>query len=317
MKRVSIIVPTYNEEENVELMSAEIEKIFNEKLKSYKYELIFIDNFSQDNTRIKLRKICCENSHIKAIFNSSNFGWMRSPFYGLLRSSGDCSILIAADFQDPIELIPEFLKEWENGYKVVLGIKKSSEESKLMYVIRTSYYRFISKFADNKQIEHFTGFGLYDKSVIKVFKSLSDPLPYMKGIVSELGFNRKEVYYVQPKRKKGKSKGNFLTLYDTAMLGITSCTKIPLRIATFLGFGCSILSIIIAFVFFILKLVKWYAFPIGIAPILIGLFLIGGILLFFIGILGEYIININIRVMNRPLVIEEECINFEMDEDDG
>lgn len=311
MKTVSIVIPTYNEEDNVFAMAEAVTKLFDNELKEYRYEIIFIDNYSSDKTRINLRQICNENKNIKAIFNASNFGWMRSPFHGLTRATGDCAILMAADFQDPVSLLPEFVKEWEAGYRTVIGIKNNSEERKIMYFVRSIYYKFISRYASNEQIEHFTGFGLYDREILDVFKDLKDPMPYMKSIVSELCFKRKEIYYKQPKRKKGYSKGNLLNLYDTAMLGITSCTKIPLRIATLLGFCSSILSILIAITFLILKLVFWGSFPMGIAPILIGTFFLGGIILFFIGILGEYIININIRVMDRPLVVEEECLNFE------
>ena len=311
MKKISVVVPTFNEEDNVEPMAKAISELFQNELRNYDYELIFIDNDSQDTTRLKLRNICLNNPKVKAIFNASNFGWMRSPIHGLRQTSGDASVLLCADFQEPVEMIPKFVKEWENGYKIVVGIKKASKESKLMFFLRSCYYNLIGKFATVQQIEHFTGFGLYDKKFIEVLRDLHDPMPYIKGIVSELGFKRKEVTYEQQKRKAGKSKGSFWNLYDTAMLGITSYTKMILRLATIAGFLCSGMSLIVAIVFLIMKLLKWYDFPMGTAPILIGMFLIGAIQLFFTGLMGEYILNINVRVMDRPLVIEEERINFE------
>ena len=311
MKKISIVVPTYNEEDNVEPMAEALSQLFENELAEYDYEILFIDNDSADTTRIKLRKICENNKKIKAIFNASNFGWMRSPIYGLRQTTGDCSVLLCADFQEPVEMIPKFVKEWENGYKIVVGIKKASKESKFKYFLRSCYYNMIGKFATVDQIEHFTGFGLYDKKFIDVLRDLHDPMPYIKGIVAELGFKRKEIPYEQQQRKAGKSKGSFWNLYDTAMLGITSYTKVFLRLATLFGFVCSGLSLVVAIVFLILKLVLWYHFPTGMAPILIGMFLIGAVQLFFIGLLGEYILNINVRVMDRPLVIEEERLNFD------
>lgn len=311
MKKISIVVPTYNEEENVEPMAEALMRLFNKELLGYDYEILFIDNDSKDSTRIKLRNICEKYKKIRAIFNASNFGWMRSPIHGLKQTTGDCTVLLCADFQEPVEKIPEFVSEWEKGYKIVVGIKKTSKESKIKYFLRSCYYKMIGKFATVEQIEHFTGFGLYDKKFIDVLRDLHDPMPYIKGIVAELGFKRKEVYYEQQQRKAGKSKGSFWNLYDTAMLGITSYTKVFLRLATLFGFVCSGLSLLAAVVFLILKLVLWNSFPMGMAPVLIGMFLIGAIQLFFIGLMGEYILNINIRVMDRPLVIEEERLNFE------
>ncbi len=311
MKKISIVVPTYNEEGNVEPMAEVLSNLFRSELVEYDYEILFIDNDSVDGTRVKLRKICEQNKKVKAIFNASNFGWMRSPIHGLTQASGDCVVLLCADFQEPVEMIPKFVKEWENGYKIVVGIKQSSKESKIMYFLRSCYYNMIGKFATVEQIEHFTGFGLYDKKFIEVLRDLHDPMPYIKGIVSELGFKRKELTYEQQERKSGKSKGSFWNLYDTAMLGITSYTKIFLRLATLFGFVCSGLSLIAAIVFLAMKLIYWNSFAMGMAPVLIGVFLIGAIQLFFIGLMGEYILNINTRVMDRPLVIEEERLNFE------
>ena len=311
MKTISILVPTYNEEENVELLYEAIKEQFNKNLKKYNYEMVFIDNKSKDYTRDLLRKICEKDKNVKAIFNAQNFGQFNSPYYGLTQTTGDCSISMCADFQDPVEMIPKFVKEWENGYKIVIGIKSKSKESKIMYFFRSLYYKLLKKFSEVEQIEHFTGFGLYDKDFVSVLRGLDDSQPYMRGIVAELGYDRKEIEYVQPKRLRGKTSNNFYKLYDAGMLGITSYTKIGMRIATMVGFLMSFICILVALVYFILKLIFWNSFPVGIIPLLIGIFLLGGIQIFFIGFLGEYIVNINARIMHRPLVVVEEKLNFE------
>ena len=311
MKTISIVVPCFNEEENVGPMSQAIVELFKNELKDYDYELIFIDNDSQDKTRELLRAICGNNDRIKAIFNAKNFGQFKSPYYGLLQATGDCAVLVACDFQDPVELIPTFVKEWENGYKIVSGIKTSSKESKIMYWLRSLYYKMIKKLSDVEQIEHFTGFGLYDRKFLEVLKTLDDPTPFLRGIVAELGFKRKDIEYQQPQRRAGKTSNNFYRLYDGAMLSITSYTKVGLRLATLFGFVCSVISVIIAIVYLVMKLMYWDRFTAGMAPMLIGVFLLGSIQMFFIGLLGEYILTINSRVMKRPLVVEEERINFE------
>ncbi len=311
MKTISIMVPTYNEEENVNLMYEALKKLFQDELQKYQYEILFIDNKSKDHTRDLIREICKKDKNVKAIFNAQNFGQFNSPYYGLISTSGDCTISVAADFQDPVEMIPKFVKEWENGYKIVIGVKKKSQESKLVYFLRSLYYKLIKKFSEVEQIEHFTGFGLYDKDFIQVLRDLDDPEPYLRGIVAELGFERKEIPFVQPKRERGKSSNNWYRLYDGAMLGITSYTKIGLRMATIVGFIISFLSILVAFVYLILKLCMWNSFQAGMAPLLIGVFLLGGMQIFFIGFLGEYILKINQRVMHRPLVVVEERLNME------
>ena len=311
MKTISIMVPTYNEEENVNLMYEALKKLFQDELQKYQYEILFIDNKSKDHTRDLIREICKKDKNVKAIFNAQNFGQFNSPYYGLISTSGDCTISVVADFQDPVEMIPKFVKEWENGYKIVIGVKKKSQESKLVYFLRSLYYKLIKKFSEVEQIEHFTGFGLYDKDFIQVLRDLDDPEPYLRGIVAELGFERKEIPFVQPKRERGKSSNNWYRLYDGAMLGITSYTKIGLRMATIVGFIISFLSILVAFVYLILKLCMWNSFQAGMAPLLIGVFLLGGMQIFFIGFLGEYILKINQRVMHRPLVVVEERLNME------
>jgi len=311
MKKISIVVPCFNEEENVLPLSEFIIDMFQKDLPNYDYEIIFIDNDSQDKTRTILKDMCAGNRKIKAIFNAKNFGQFNSPYYGLLQITGDCGILVAADFQDPIEMIPKFVREWERGYRIVCGIKTSSKESKVMYFLRSCYYKMIKRLSQVEQIEHFTGFGLYDKKFIEVLKKLDDPTPFLRGIVAELGFRRKDIEYTQPKRRAGKTSNNFYRLYDAAMLSITSYTKVGLRLATLVGFLCAAVSMIVALVYLILKLIYWDRFIAGTAPILIGMFLLGSVQLFFIGILGEYVLTINSRVMKRPLVVEEERINFE------
>ena len=272
MKTISVVIPCFNEEENVVPISEAVIEIFNKELPDYDYEIIFIDNDSQDKTRELLRELCGKNPKIKAIFNAKNFGQFKSPYYGLLQVTGDCGILVAADFQDPVEMIPKFVKEWEKGYKIVSGIKTSSKENKIMYFLRTCYYKMIKKLSDVEQIEHFTGFGLYDKKFIQVLRDLDDPTPFLRGIVAELGYRRKDIPYEQPKRKAGKSSNNFYRLYDAAMLSITSYTKAGLRLATFFGCICSFTSMAIAIIYLVLKLIYWDRFIAGTAPILIGMF---------------------------------------------
>jgi len=310
MKKISILIPCFNETENVIPLSRAILEVLGREMAEYDYEIVFIDNSSQDGTRDKLRVMCVANKKIKAIFNAKNFGQFNSPFHGMCQTTGDCTIVMCADFQDPVELIPEFVKHWESGFKIVCGIKVSSKENKMVRFMRTVYYKTIKKMSEVEQIEHFTGFGLYDSSFIDVLRNLHDPIPFLRGIVAELGYKRKDIPYVQPKRRSGKTHNNWYSLYDAAMLSITSYTKIGLRVATIFGFIFAFASIIIALTYFILKIVYWDRFPAGTAPILIGMFFLGSIQIFFIGFIGEYVLNMNTRIMNRPLVIEEERINF-------
>lgn len=310
MKKISVLIPCYNEEENVvQISEAVIEQL--NKLENYDYEILFIDNCSNDKTQELITKLCENNHKIKAIFNCKNFGQFNSPYYGLQQTTGDCTILMCADFQDPVDMIPKFVQEWENGYKIVIGIKNKSKENRIIYFLRSCYYKIIKKLSSTEQIEHFTGFGLYDKDFIKILKDIDDPTPFLRGIVAELGYKRKEINYEQAKRKAGKTHNSFYTLYDAAMLSFTSYTKIGLRLATFLGMGIGVISFIVGLIYLILKLLYWDRFAAGTIPILLGSCFLGAIQLFFIGILGEYILSINARVMKRPLVIEEKRINFE------
>lgn len=312
-KTVSIMVPCYNEEENVVPISEAIVAQM-EALPQYDYEILFIDNCSTDGTRPLLREICAKNRKIKAIFNVKNFGQFNSPYYGYCQTSGDCTIGMCADFQDPVEMIPIFLKYWEEGYQIVCGVKTSSQENKLVYALRSWYYKMIKKFSTVEQIEQFTGFGLYDKSFIDVMRRLDDSTPFLRGVVAELGGRRKEVPYDQPLRRAGKTHNNWYSLFDAAMLSITSYTKVGMRIAEFVGGAFAILNLLIGFVYLILKLIKWNDFVAGQAPLIIVVSLMCSVILAFLGFLGEYISAINTRLMHRPLVVEEERINFE---DDG
>ncbi len=309
--KISVVIPTYNEEENVEQIYKCLTLLFQNRLPNYDYEILFIDNKSTDHTREILRELCQENLHVKAIFNMKNFGQFNSPYYGLCQASGDCTILLCADFQDPVELIPTMVQEWEKGHKVISMIKTSSRENKVMYFLRTIYYKTILAMSDVPQIEHFTGFGLYDKSFIDVLKSLRDPTPFLRGIVAEYAPDHLEIPYEQQKRRAGKTHNTFFLLFDAAMLSFTSYTKGGLRVATFGGFMISAISFLVAIFYFVEKLLYWDRFIAGNAPILIGIFFLGGVQIFFTGLLGEYIMSMNNRVINRPLVIEEERINFE------
>lgn len=310
MKTISVLIPCYNEEENVEPIARAVTGILSKELPQYDYELVFIDNDSQDNTRRILRRLCGENPRIKAIFNARNFGQFNSPYHGLLQVTGDCVIAMVADFQDPVELIPQYVKAWEEGYKIVIGIKTSSKENPIMYWLRSCYYKTIRKLSDVEQIEHFTGSGLYDRECIEVLRKLDDPTPFLRGIVAELGYKRKEIPYEQPKRRAGKTHNNFYRLYDAAMLSVTSYTKAGLRLATFVGAISCGLSLAVAFAYLVMKLIWWDRFPAGMVPMLLGMLFLGSVQIFFIGMVGEYVLSINQRLMKRPLVIEEERLNF-------
>lgn len=309
-KYLSILIPCYNENENIRPMYLAIQEEMLKSLPEYQYELIFVDNKSTDGTREQLRTICAGDKRVKAIFNNRNYGQFNSPYHAMLQISGACVITLCCDFQDPVEMLPQFVREWENGYQVVCGIKTSSQEGFVMRFLRTKYYRFLNKTSEIEQIEHFTGFGLYDRSFIDIMRELDDPIPFLRGIVAEFASNRKEIPYEQARRRSGKTHNDFFSLYDAAMLSFTSYTKIGLRIATFVGFIFSGLSILAAIAYLVMKLIWWDRFPAGNIPILLAVLVFGSIQVFFIGLVGEYILNINKRVIHRPLVIEEERINF-------
>lgn len=310
MKLISIITPCYNEEQNVDNLYQQVKAVF-DNLPMYNYEHIFIDNSSTDRTVEILKGIAKLDKNVKIIVNRRNFGHIRSPYYGMLQSNGDAIILVVADLQDPPSMIPKFIEKWEDGYKIVIGIKNKSKENKLMFLIRKIFYKIISRISETDQIKNFTGFGLYDKSFIEILRNIEEPYPYFRGLVSELGFDKVEIEYVQPKRNKGKTKNNFYTLYDIAMLGFVNYSKLPLRLSSFIGFGVSFLSVFVAFIYLIYKLIYWDDFQVGIAPLVIGIFFFSGIQLFFLGVIGEYIGAIFTQVKKRPLIFEKERINFD------
>ena len=291
MKKISVLIPCFNETDNVIPISEAVVNEFSVHLPEYDYELVFIDNYSTDGTRQKLEQICSRNEKIKAIFNAKNFGQFNSPFYGICQTTGDCTISMCCDFQDPVNLIPRLVHEWEKGYKIVAAIKTQSEENKILRFLRSCYYKIIKKMSSVEQIEHFTGTGLYDKSFIDVLRRLDDPIPFMRGIVAELGFRRKDIPYMQAKRRAGNTHNNWYTLYDAAMLSFTSYTKVGLRLATFLGFIFAVLDMVFAIIYLVAKLIWWDRFPMGTAPLLIGMFFMGSIQLIFMGLLGEYVMS--------------------------
>lgn len=309
MAHFSIVTPCYNEEENVFELHAQIKQQF-EQLPSHTYEHIYIDNASVDSTVSKVKELITKYDNVRLIVNSRNFGHIRSPFYGILQGSGDATVLMASDLQDPPDLIPQFIKEWEMGFKIVKAVKTNSEETKAMFLIRTAFYNVINKLADINLTKNYTGTGLYDKRIIDILKQINDPYPYMRGLISDIGFEAAIVNFHQPSRKRGITKNNFYTLYDMAMLGITNHTKIPLRVMTFSGVILGGISFLFSLTFLLLKLIYWQRFEAGVTPILIGIFFFTSVQLFFLGIIGEYVGNIYTQVQNRPMVIEKERINF-------
>jgi polyisoprenyl-phosphate glycosyltransferase len=309
-KKISVLTPCYNEEGNIEELYRQVKRVF-EGLVKYDYEHIFIDNASQDGTVSVLKGIAAKDHRVKIIVNTRNFGIIRSGYYGLTQARGDAVVVLVADLQDPPYLIAEFIKKWEEGYRVVKGIKTCSKENFIIYGIRTFYYYLAGKLADIKLSSHFTGFGLYDRKVIDALRTIDDPYPYLRGIIAELGFKSAEIKYTQARRKSGKTSYNFHELCNTAMLGITTHSRIPLRLATVSGFIMSLLSFVIGVGYLIAKLIFWERFPLGIAPMIISIFLLSSVQLFFIGILGEYIGLIHLRTLKRPLVVESERINFD------
>lgn len=310
MKKISVVTGCYNELDNVEELVEQVRAEF-EKMPQYEFEHIFIDNNSTDGTQDKLRALAAKYDNIKCIFNVRNFGHIRSPYHGLLQAKGDAVISIVADLQDPPSKIPDFLEKWEAGYKVVVGVKPTSDEGRLMFWLRKFYYRLVTKIADVELIRNFTGFGLYDQCVLEQLRKLDEPYPYFRGLISELGYEVCQLEYHQPVRQHGKTKNNFYTNFDMAMLGITSHSKVPLRLATIGGFFLGAVSFVIALIYLFYKLIFWNHFELGMAPVIIGLFFFCGVQLFFIGLVGEYISTIFTKVQNRPLVIERERVGFD------
>ena len=308
-KLLSIVTPCFNEEDNVDQLYARVKSAI-AGLPQYDFEFIFIDNHSQDGTVARLRELAAKDQTVKVIVNARNFGHIRSPYYGILQSSGEATIYLASDLQDPPELLPEFVRNWEAGYKLVMAVKPVSKGVAWVHSLRKAYYRFLDGISDISLVSDSTGFGLYDRRVLDHLRQIDDPYPFLRGLICELGYEIKTIPFEQPRRLRGISKNNLYTLYDIAMLGIVSHSKVPIRIAAFTGFALGLLSITAALVFLILKLIFWNSFPLGIAPVVIGLFFLFGIQLMFIGILGEYIGSIHTYVQRRPVVVESERINF-------
>ncbi|MCM1184223.1 MAG: glycosyltransferase family 2 protein [Roseburia sp.] len=309
-KTITVVIPTYNEEQNIQAVYDRVSGIFSSELINYDMEILFIDNASTDSSRLLIEELCVKDRRVQAIFNATNFGFSRSSYYGLSQAEGDCAVMLYADMQDPPEVIPQFVKKWEEGYKVITGIKSRSRENPLMYAIRGLYYKILSKISETEHIQQFDGFGLYDASFVRLLRKMKDPMPYLRGLVAEYGCKRTEVEYTQEKRTAGKTSFNFARYYDVAMLGLTSSTKAIMRMATFLGLVMAGICFLIAIITLILKLVDWNYYDVGTAAIIVGIFFVGAVQIFFLGFLGEYILNINIRVMQHPIVVEERRINL-------
>jgi len=311
MKTISVVTPCFNEEGNVREVYERVRNLML-NLGKYRYEHIFIDNASRDNTFTILREIAAHDSNVKVIRNARNFGHVRSPMHAILQAQGDAVIVLMSDLQDPPEVLAQLLEQWENGVPIVIAVKHQSRESAPMFLVRKAFYRLVNRLADDiETYENFTGFGLYDRQVIDLVRQFGDPYPYFRGMIAEIGLPHTEVVYEQQRRKSGKSKNNFYTLYDLAMLGITKLSKVPLRLVTFSGFAGSLFSLFGGIAYFAYKLLFWHNFTVGIAPIAIGMFFLGSLQLLFMGIIGEYIGNIHTQVHNRPLVVERERLNFQ------
>lgn len=309
MRSISVVTQCYNEEGNIQEIYERVKKVMR-CFDKYSYDHIFIDNASQDKTREILREIARNDKNAKVILNTRNFGQIRSPIHAMLQAKGDAVISIVADLQEPPILISDFIKKWEEGYKIVVGIKNQSKESPILFVLRKIYYNFIASLSEVELNKNFTGFGLYDREIIEILRKIDDPYPYFRGFICDIGFERAEITYTQPKRKWGITKNNFYILFDYAMLGITNHSKVPLRFAIMIGFTAAFISLLIALGYFIYKLIFWQSFLLGTAPLVIGLFFFSAVQLFFIGIIGEYIGSIHTQILKRPLVIEKERINF-------
>jgi glycosyltransferase involved in cell wall biosynthesis len=307
---LSVVIPCFNEQDNVVPLASRIAEVL-AGAGVDDYELLFIDNASVDDTVARIKALCAADRRVKLIVNARNFGHVRSPYHGILQAGGDAVICMAADFQDPPEMLPSFIAKWREGCKVVVAVKQTSGESRLMWGLRSAYYRVSRRMADVELIENYTGFGLYDRQFVEIARSLEDPYPYFRGLIAELGMAIGTVPYIQPRRARGLTKNNFYTLYDVAMLGITSHSKVPIRLATMVGFTLSALSLLVSIGYFVLKLMFWDRFVLGTAPLLIGFFFFASVQMFFIGLIGEYVAAIHTRVMKRPLVVEKERVNFD------
>ena len=309
-KIITIVSPTYNEEENILLFYSRVNEVI-KNISNYHFEFLSIDNASTDETANILKDLARQDKKIKVILNTRNFGHIRSPYWGIIQSQGDATIYLASDLQDPPELIPQFIDAWEKGFEVVLGVKPESKLNFLNHQLRKAYYKLLNKISNVSIVKNSTGFGLYDREVLNEVRKINDPYPFLRGIIAELGYEVKQISFLQERRAKGNSKNNFYTLYDIGILGIISHSITPIRIASLLGFLVGSLSFIFAFIFTMLKLIYWDSFPLGISPIIIGMFCMFGLILIFIGFLGEYIGSIHTYLKKRPIVVEKERINFD------
>jgi glycosyltransferase involved in cell wall biosynthesis len=310
MKRISVVTICYNEEGNIREFYDQVVAVFAALRDRYEYEIIIADNASTDRTPDILREIAAEDRDFKVIFNARNFGPNRSGNNAFMQAHGDAAILMSSDLQDPPAMISELIAEWEGGKKVVVAVKSESAEPRISYFLRTAAYATMDRLSDIKVIPHFTGFGLYDRQVLEIYQGLRDPYPFFRGLISDIGFEHGVVQFSQPTRKHGKSKSNLPYLYEEAMLGITSYTRLPLRLATLLGFVTAFISLLIGAFYLVYKLVYWSSFSVGMAPLAIGLFFFSAIQLIFLGLIGEYISMIYIQVLRRPPVYEKERLNF-------
>lgn len=309
-KLVSVVTPTFNELDNVDELVSRISAEM-KRHKGIDYEHIIIDNASTDGTQERLRELAARDRRIRVILNSRNFGHIRSPYHGFMQARGDAVVLLAADLQDPPEIIASFIEKWKQGYRAVMAVKKTSKESRLMFGLRRSYYSLLDKISEVPQVQNATGAGLYDRVVIEALRKMRDPYPYFRGLIVEVGFPIATVEFEQPRRARGVTKNNFFTLYDIAVLGLTKHSKVPLRLAALTGFAISMMSLLVSIVFLILKLAYWDSFSAGVAPLVVGMFFLSGIQILFLGIIGEYIGNISTQVRDMPLVIEAERLNFD------
>lgn len=315
VKKISIVTGCFNEAGNIQEYYDRMIAVLGQ-FPEYAYEIIIADNRSTDGSRDLLRQIAARDKLFKVIFNSNNFGPIRSGYNAFMQARGDAVVLMSSDLQDPPEVVGEFIRKWQEGYQVVTGVITNSAERPLLTMVRHAYYRLLARFSDTDQvIQNFTGFGLYDRKFMKAVKQYRDPVPYFRGFVSEIGFRRAHVEFRQPPRKRGRSKHNLLTLYSYAITGFVNHSKLPLRLATFSGFWLAGINLVIAFLYLVYKLLNWDTFNVGIAPIVIGLFFFSAVQLIFIGIVGEYVGEILTQVKNRPLAIVEETINFDTDEE--
>jgi glycosyltransferase involved in cell wall biosynthesis len=311
MKLISVVSGSFNEESNVTELYERLCATFAERLPTYAFEIIFIDNASTDGTVAVLKGLARHDARVKIIVNNRNFGHIRSGYHAFLQAQGDAVVVMASDLQDPPEMLPDFVSKWEEGYKIVLAQKTTSDESPLFFLVRKTYYNLINRLSEIELVKNATGFGLYDRRVVEDIRRVDDPYPYFRGLICDLGYDRALIPFTQPARKRGFSKNNFYTLWDMAMLGLTNHSKVPLRLAIFAGCGVGAISFVVAFAYLIYKLLFWSNFQVGTAPLVIGMFFIGAVQLVFIGLLGEYIGAIHTQVLRRPPVIEKERINFD------